>query len=324
MILFGKPEAVTADVRIERQGGLADDAFDIVFHYPGDMRAVLSSSILAAVQRPRFLLFGTAGAFVKQTVDPQENNLRFGKIPAKGSWGAEPIENWGVLTLSDGTNTTQRSIPSGSGDYRDFYANVRDVLEGKARAVRELAVGARRDAHARTLPRQQRAAAHVALAEVVASFARRRETISSRNVLHRNHRHPRNFGEIALARILSLKTRSIVQIELAPSILSADFSRLGEQAKAAIDGGGTVLHVDIMDGHFVPNITIGPPVVALAAQSAARRSVRLPPDDRKSRRLYSGVRRSGRELDFGASGSVRASRSHFAFDRIAWMQAGAW
>jgi ribulose-phosphate 3-epimerase len=51
-------------------------------------------------------------------------------------------------------------------------------------------------------------------------------------------------------------------IELAPSILSADFSRLGEEAQAAIDGGGTVLHVDIMDGHFVPNITIGPPVVA--------------------------------------------------------------
>jgi ribulose-phosphate 3-epimerase len=51
-------------------------------------------------------------------------------------------------------------------------------------------------------------------------------------------------------------------IELAPSILSADFARLGAQAQAAIDGGGTVLHVDIMDGHFVPNITIGPPVVA--------------------------------------------------------------
>ncbi len=51
-------------------------------------------------------------------------------------------------------------------------------------------------------------------------------------------------------------------IELAPSILSANFARLADDAKAALDGGATVLHLDIMDGHFVPNITIGPPVVA--------------------------------------------------------------
>jgi scyllo-inositol 2-dehydrogenase (NADP+) len=133
MVLFGLPEAVTADVRIERQGGLADDAFDIMFHYPNSLRAVLSSNILAVSPRPRFLLFGTKGSFLKHTVDPQENNLRFGKLPEKGSWGAEPEENWGSLTLSDGTNTTERRIPSGTGDYRDFYANVRDVLEGKAK-----------------------------------------------------------------------------------------------------------------------------------------------------------------------------------------------
>ncbi len=51
-------------------------------------------------------------------------------------------------------------------------------------------------------------------------------------------------------------------IELAPSILSANFANLAEHAKQALDGGGTLLHVDVMDGHFVPNITIGPPVVA--------------------------------------------------------------
>ncbi|HET8926134.1 MAG TPA: ribulose-phosphate 3-epimerase [Candidatus Acidoferrum sp.] len=51
-------------------------------------------------------------------------------------------------------------------------------------------------------------------------------------------------------------------VELAPSILSANFAALGADAKAALDGGGTVLHVDVMDGHFVPNITIGPLVVA--------------------------------------------------------------
>jgi ribulose-phosphate 3-epimerase len=50
-------------------------------------------------------------------------------------------------------------------------------------------------------------------------------------------------------------------IELAPSILSADFARLAEQVQAAGEGGASLLHVDVMDGHFVPNITIGTPVV---------------------------------------------------------------
>jgi len=64
-----------------------------------------------------------------------------------------------------------------------------------------------------------------------------------------------------------------MQIELAPSILSADFARLAADAQAAIEGGGTLLHVDVMDGHFVPNITIGPPVVA-----CLRRATKVPLD----------------------------------------------
>ena len=62
-------------------------------------------------------------------------------------------------------------------------------------------------------------------------------------------------------------------IELLPSILSADFARLGEQVAAAERGGGTVVHVDVMDGHFVPNITIGPPVV-----KSLRKATKLPLD----------------------------------------------
>jgi ribulose-phosphate 3-epimerase len=62
-------------------------------------------------------------------------------------------------------------------------------------------------------------------------------------------------------------------IEIAPSILSADFSKLGEEIRAAERGGAGLIHVDVMDGHFVPNITIGPLVV-----KAARSATNLPLD----------------------------------------------
>jgi ribulose-phosphate 3-epimerase len=62
-------------------------------------------------------------------------------------------------------------------------------------------------------------------------------------------------------------------VELLPSILSADFARLGEQVAAVERGGATIIHVDVMDGHFVPNITIGPLVV-----KSLRKVTKLPLD----------------------------------------------
>ena len=63
------------------------------------------------------------------------------------------------------------------------------------------------------------------------------------------------------------------KIMIAPSILSADFARLGEEIAAVAEAGADVIHIDVMDGHFVPNITIGPLVV-----KAVRRVTELPLD----------------------------------------------
>ena len=132
LLLFGLPQAVDGDIRVERDEAVVDDSFDLTLHYPGSLRALLRATMLAPVPRPRFLLHGTSGAYVKQAFDVQEPKLRAGRIPWNETPSqAEQVENSGVLSLVTAAGTTAQLITAAASDYRDYYANIRDALLGK-------------------------------------------------------------------------------------------------------------------------------------------------------------------------------------------------
>jgi len=127
LVLFGIPQAISADIRIERDGAAADDAFDVTLHYPR-MRALLRASMLAIAPGPTFAVHGTTGSFVKYGLDPQEAALKAGRTPDEANWDAEPPEMYGTLTTPEGTRKTP-TIPT---SFTHYYENVRDAILGKA------------------------------------------------------------------------------------------------------------------------------------------------------------------------------------------------
>jgi scyllo-inositol 2-dehydrogenase (NADP+) len=131
MTLLGTPEAIAADVRSERTGLSTDDAFDIFLHYPQGARVLLRATMMSAVPRPRLVVLGEKGSYLKREFDPLEPTLRNGEIPSGQSWVVEKPENYGELTLIENGNSTTRKIPS-VGDWREFYANIRDAILHKA------------------------------------------------------------------------------------------------------------------------------------------------------------------------------------------------
>src|SRR5205809_328133 len=126
-VLFGTPRAVAADIRIERDGGAVDDAFDVTLHY-SNLRAVLRASMLAAAPGPSLAVHGTAGSFIKYGVDAQEAALKAGRTPGEPDWDADPPALYGTLTTPEGT----RPVPTVPSSYARYYENVRDAVRGTA------------------------------------------------------------------------------------------------------------------------------------------------------------------------------------------------
>jgi scyllo-inositol 2-dehydrogenase (NADP+) len=130
--LLGLPAALSADIRMEREGFATDDAFDLLLHYAGGRRALLRATMLAATPRQRFVVFSAKGSYIKRDFDPLEMTLRQGYVPPTGgSWALEREEKWGELFFAEGDTVSSRKIPS-AGDWRDFYSNVRDAILGVA------------------------------------------------------------------------------------------------------------------------------------------------------------------------------------------------
>jgi len=130
LVLFGTPQTVSADIRVEREGAAADDAFDVTLHYPR-MRALLRASMLAVSPGPTFAVHGTKGSFVKYGLDPQEAALKSGRTPDESHWDSEPPEMYGRLTTPEGT----RTVPTIPSSFTQYYENIRDAILGKTQSA---------------------------------------------------------------------------------------------------------------------------------------------------------------------------------------------
>ena len=131
LLLFGIPDAIGADIRVDREGAVVDDAFDVTLHY-ANVRAILRASMLAQPTGPTWIVHGTKGTFIKYGMDPQEAALKEGRTPAEPDWDAEPAELHGKLVTPEGT----RIVPTLRSSFAHYYENVRDAIVANA----ELAV----------------------------------------------------------------------------------------------------------------------------------------------------------------------------------------
>jgi predicted dehydrogenase len=112
--LFGPPEAIYADLELQRPFGKAVDYFHVLLRY-GRSRVILHGASLAAAESPRFTVHGALGSFIKFGMDTQEESLKRGDVPGGPGWGHDP--QMGTLITKRGDSFEERQVPNIPGNY---------------------------------------------------------------------------------------------------------------------------------------------------------------------------------------------------------------
>ncbi len=129
--LFGAPNSVTAQLLRQRKETKIDDGFDLLLDY-GELKVTLKSTLLARESGPRYIVFGRKGSFVKNGIDPQEDDMQTGLSPLSKDWGLERQDNWGILNTSFAGMNFRGTVESIQGNYMRFYENVFNVIRNNA------------------------------------------------------------------------------------------------------------------------------------------------------------------------------------------------
>lgn len=129
--LFGMPEAVFADITINRPGSQVDDYFDLKLFYPSH-RVTLKSSYYVREAMPGYQLHGTLGSFIKHKTDVQETDLQAGRVPGGADWGIEPESQRGLLHTGKDGAVIKEYVPSLKGNYGEYYEGIFQALRHNA------------------------------------------------------------------------------------------------------------------------------------------------------------------------------------------------
>jgi scyllo-inositol 2-dehydrogenase (NADP+) len=136
VVLFGAPEAVFCRLFNQRENSVTDDSFDLKLIYP-QLNVTVKAGVFVREPGPRFSIHGRLGSYVKYGLDPQEAELRKGKVPGIAGWGAEARKNWGLLHTEFNGKKIRVKYETMQGNYMAFFDNVYEVIfQGKEQAVK--------------------------------------------------------------------------------------------------------------------------------------------------------------------------------------------